>query len=267
MSKDEGAILKAKWATLAKVKLRRATGAFFKDLFFGRFKWVLLILLALGFLLHELRNLYFKAAPWMIKHSTGTTATINFVIFDFYAMIDLIKVLIAAVKEALHEITLGRFPHKLDKLKDIGEPPFINVTTFRQSLKETTAACHDVHSGWRALEMFVRSKTSTHVCPLLRAATPMGRFGEVLHTVGAPLSYDPLPQGNNCAPGKYDAAMAAVCFATTSGLVILEVVLPLVLAAAFLRRYLSLCVEAAWLSILTSVYIVKHTLALAVKFL
>lgn len=261
------AVLEAKWKVLLTKKLGKATATFVREVTSKHMVW-LLIVLGVGILMHELRNLFYRFSPWIIKHSKLILITVNALMIDYYDSMYVIKAITHVIEEALHAVTHGKFPHNVPKLKHFGEPPQFNASEFRQVLKESVVACNEVDTGWLTLEAYTRAHTSKHVCPLLRAATPMGRFGRAVHSVGSPFSFDPSPQGNNCADGDFDETIATSCMIINSGLVIIQIVLPLMIAFFLFRSYIRVIAEAAWLGIQTGLVAVQRSVkGLARRFL
>lgn len=195
------------------------------------------ILLFVGSTLIGMREFYFWVAPSIIKHSHTWVGLINVVRLDFYLEIEAIRIIIFAVKEALHFLSAGRFPKNVPKLTEVLEPKMLNASALRQTLKVTTVACQDVPSGWETLTTTIRARTSEYVCPLLRAAWPLGAVNKTAQTLGSWLAYDSNPQGNNCNASDYDRALADACFVINSGLVVMEVVLPGVLLFFILKHF------------------------------
>lgn len=238
------------WSRLAEHDIREATKDFVKQIK-SRKIIPIVILLVLGIILTAGRNEFYKITPVMIRHSHTTTVLINAISLDFYGMITAIKVITAAVEEAIHIVTAGQFPHDVPHLKHIVEPRMVNASSLRQSLKESSVACNEIKSGFKTVETYFRVNFSPSVCPVLRAASPMGKTGEVLQTLGHFFSFDPTPQGNNCNSGDFDLAMAEVCLTINSGAVILEILLPIVLIATLFRSYFKCVLTALWLSVRT----------------
>jgi hypothetical protein len=213
----------------------------------------LVLLLVLGLVLHEARGVFFYVAPHIIKHSHTWTVVANAIMIDFIASIDAIKLITFAVEEALHFLSAGKFPHNMPHLTSMLEPRLLNASSLRQALKESTVPCSELHTGWKTLQTWFRSRTSPQVCPVLRSVTPLGQPGRFLNFVGSPFSFGASPQGNNCNEGDYDVAQSAVCMIVNSGLVVLEVVLPLVIVTVLIRSYLGVAVKGIWLTIKSTV--------------
>ena len=243
--------VKAKWHNLVEVDIPKATEKFLRIVFSKRFVWIIVVLLA-GLALHEGRNLFYYLAPLMIKHSHLTVVVVNAVIIDFFGTITAIKLIVAGIDEGLRLATGGKFPHNMPKLKHIVEPQLLNAAELRQYLKEVVTSCNQVDTGWHTVETYLRAQFSYLVCPLLRAATPLGAIGEAVQKIGSPFSFDPSPQGNNCEAGDFDKTIADTCMLVNSGVVALHVVLPLMIAVIFFGAYFRILTRTAWLLLQTA---------------
>ena len=250
-------IVLTKWKTLFTKKLGRSTAKFVKNITSLPKLKLIGILLLLAFILHELRNLFYRFAPYFLRHFKVLQGTANEILFDYWAMITVIKAVVHVIEESIHLLTAGKFPHNVPKLKHLGQVPQLNSSEFRHILKVAVVSCDEIDTGWETLHAFVRGRTSPHVCPLLRAATPMGKFGKAVNTIGDPLSFDPSPQGNNCDPGDFDKSVTTMCLFINSGVVVMQVVLPIIIAIVFLQGYIMIVGEAAWLTIETAQIVIK----------
>ena len=246
-----GKSLGTRWRILFTHKVGKAAAQFAKDVFSKKLVVLLIVILA-ALMMHALRNLFYKNVPWVIKHSTAFTATLNVVTLAFYEVIVTIKLIVMAIKEMLFVVTLGHYPHKVPTIKNIPYPPVFNASMFRQTIKTAATACNTVKSGWATSDTFVKFKTSPKICPLIRATAPMGKFGNIIESIGKPLSYDPNPQGNNCSPGDWNEAVVITCLVINSGAVLMQVIMPLMIILFFARRFALVAAEAAWLSIVSA---------------
>lgn len=248
------------WEELVLRSVEVCTARFVKRVL-GKQLLRLLIVLAIGLVLHYTRGVYFFIAPIMIKHSHTVVILFNAVVLDFVGTIDAIKLITAAVEEALHFISAGRFPHKMPHLDSL-EPRLVNASSFRQALKESTVPCAELQTGWNTLQTWTRAQTSDMVCPVLRAATPLGLAGKTLNMLGSPFAYGSNPEGNNCKEGDFDVSQSSACIVVNSGLVILQVVLPIMIGVLLIRSYLGVALRCVWLSLKTAVLAVRCALAL-----
>lgn len=249
------------WELLVLRTVEVCTARFLKRVLKKALIWFLLVL-AIGIILHKTRGLYFYVAPHIIKHSTTWTIVINAIMLDFVDTILAIKLITFAVEEALRFLSAGRFPHSMPHLTEMLEPRLLNASSLRQSLKESTVPCADLETGWKTLETWIRSQTNDRVCPILRSVTPLGQAGRMLNYLGQPFSYGSSPQGNNCHEGDYDLSQSSVCMVVNSGLVILQIVLPLMIAVLLVRSYLGVALKTVWLSVKTAVLAVRCAVAM-----
>lgn len=209
----------------------------------------ILLLVGIGSALVGVRALYFYFAPEIINHSHSWVVLFNAVRLDFWYEIERMKLITFALETALHFISLGRFPHDLPKLHVLPFPTMANASGLRHTLKETTVACKGLETGADTLFAWIRSKTSNEVCPLLRAAWPLGAVNTTLQATVSWLAYDANPQANNCAVNDYDEQMARSCLVINFGFVLLELALPaliIVFLTKHFRRSLLLLLGALW---------------------
>lgn len=210
------------------IRLTRNSIAFAEDVLWSSI--ILIgILVLVGLTLLELRAAFFKVAPTIIHHSHAWVAVINAVRLDFFLEIEAIRIIVYAVKEALRFISAGRFPERVPKLIQVLEPTMLNASSLRQDLKVSTTACQDIGGGWDTVAAGLRARISPSVCPVLRAAWPLGAVNTTVQTLASWLSYDPNPQGNNCNATDYDISLTNTCMVVNSGLIVLQVILPAVL--------------------------------------
>lgn len=243
--------VKAKWHNLVQVELVQATKTFGHLVLSKRAVWIIVVLIV-GLVLHEGRNVFYYVGPLMIKHSHLTVVVINAIIIDYFGTLTSIKLIVAAIEEGVKLVTGGRFPHNMPTLKHIVEPDLLNAAEFRQYLKEVLTSCSNVDKGWLTIQTYTRAQTSSMVCPLLRAATPLGSLGNAINTIGSPFSFDSTPQGNNCEAGDFDEMIASTCLLVNSGAVLLHVVLPIMIAVCLLSAYVRVTLHAAWLGLQTA---------------
>ena len=243
--------IKAKWHNLIEVELVKATKRFGHLVLSKRFVWIIVVLIV-GLVMHEGRNVFYYVGPLAIKHTHLTVVVINAIIIDYFGTITSIKMIVAAIEEGVKLVTGGRFPHNMPTLKSIVEPNLLNAAEFRQYLKEVLTSCSQIDKGWLTIETWTRAQTSSKVCPLLRAATPLGSLGKAINTIGSPFSFDSTPQGNNCDAGDFDEVIASTCLLVNSGVVLLHVVLPIMIAVCLLGAYFRVTMHAAWLGLQTA---------------
>jgi len=198
----------------------------------------ILVIIGLGAALIAIRALYFYSAPEIINHSHTWVVLLNAVRLDFWYIMDELKILVFAIEKALHFISAGRFPHDVPKLKALGFPKMVNASSLRHTLKETSVACHNLKGGWDTLMTYIKSRSSKAVCPVLRAAWPLGVVNSTLHATVSWLSYDANPQANNCAVNDYDPQLSRACLMINSGLIIMELLLPAILLIFLLKHFI-----------------------------
>lgn len=220
------------------------------------------ILILAGLILLELRASFFKVAPTIIHHSHTWVAVINAVRLDFFLEIEAIRIIVYAVKEALRFISAGRFPERVPKLIQVLEPTMLNASSLRQSLKVSTTACQDIGGGWDTVVAGLRARTSPSVCPVLRAAWPLGAVNTTVQTLASWLSYDSNPQGNNCNATDYDIPLTNTCMVVNSGLIVLEVILPAVLLFFIGKHFLASLLQLVRQLVTDAIEAVGHIVTL-----
>jgi len=207
------------------------------------FSWAFgFILLAGGGLLMT-RVVFFWTAPFMLRHAPIIVGYLNDIV------ITALDVVIDAVVLAINVL------RSADPFYHGGDIPWadlakVSVAEFEAALREAMQTCVKVDSLGTMWSFAVTPTVSGAACPLVRAAYPVAdRIGLDMSPLNGVVTYDPRPDGNNCAPqGEFAGSSAPVglCIGLASGYVVIEVVLPLLIGGLFCLACASAIRHMAW---------------------
>ena len=198
-----------------------------------------------GILLLVLRRLILWAAPFMARNIVATTVIINGlweVIRDIVYVMQGVVLGIFDILNAAHRV-VPFFPEIkahaiMGKPKDFED---LSPTQIRRALNQIQKECPAYNSISAISGHITRQTLNQYVCPIVRAAKPLGWVGDATETIFSPFSYDATPfpgdrghtKNTNCE-GPDDQDVAWVCVALGAGYVVLEILIPLMIAGIVL---------------------------------
>lgn len=206
---------------------------------------VILMLLAGGVALVVLRWLFLWTAPWMAAHSPIVAFVVNAVVdfcrlaWLFFAMLeDSLSDLLSGVEDIANtlgadiHVTLPKLQPKFDSTAAVSAREIHTVLT---NIVET---CHPYDEAWKIIYEFSKAAGSGYACSIVRYVYPVPWLRAIVEPVLAPFydgSANPLTTHDaaaNCiAATATHPSVSIVCSSIGAGYVVLEVLLPLLLAA------------------------------------
>jgi hypothetical protein len=206
---------------------------------------VILMLFGGGVALVVLRWLFLWTAPWMAAHSPIVAFVINAVVdfcrlaWLFFAVLeDALSDLLSGVEniaDALGadiHVTLPKLQPKFDSTAAVSARQIHEVLT---NIVET---CHPYDEAWKVIYEVAKAGGSTYACSVVRYVYPVPWLRAIAEPVLAPFydgSADPFTTHDaaaNCiAADATHPSVSIVCSGIGAGYVVLEVLVPLLLAA------------------------------------
>jgi hypothetical protein len=178
-----------------------------------------LIIAGIGLAAVLLRTMIIDAAPYVKEHAKLFAAWATGMNDALAAVGDAVKAIVMLIREAI-ALLRHRAPPKVPNFVWPKRISVTEVNTFADNLM----MCGDVNTT-DAIVYITRSAGHKHVCPLLRAASPLRWLNDTIVPAFDWLAfpYEPAP-GPNCElPMDYSGTL---CAALQSGHIILEVLLP-----------------------------------------
>lgn len=188
---------------------------------------VLAVLVLIGLIMVWIRAVTLRAVPWLQDHAKTTTVLTNTLMDAFIVMEDVVKAVSYAVAELRNAFRSAA--HK----KDV--PPLmllplkhLDDAEIQSILAEYVFAAARYNTGPKAARFLLQSTLNQGVCPVVRAATPTP-LGPLLPALSW-LTYNPDPYlgVHSCHHQLQFYAINLVAAAMNAGLIMLEIVVPVV---------------------------------------
>lgn len=189
----------------------------------GLFLLVLYVVVSLLFLA---RGGFFQYAPVIGRHAELWAVIIDLFQVTFAIVVDGIKAIVVAIKFILEKFGahLKNKPTHWVKVKPI------SARQLRRFIDNVTITCGPFHKTGELISLAASIGVGDQLCPVLRAATPLGFVGRMLHGVLGWASPDPNPQKGNCRMPSDEGGPGIECVYLGLGPIVADVVLlPLVI--------------------------------------
>jgi hypothetical protein len=195
------------------------------------FAQAIAVLSALAVALVLLRIAIIKLAPSFALHAKTWAAAANVFMEVFALIMFQIRTAILAIQDIVLALQ-GKHPKPFSTLVMPRKVDATKVAAFANTLSTT---CVEYNSAGAILGFLFKQALHSTVCPLLRAAAPVRWANVVLPALIGWASYDyrPHPVGDNCQHPE-PALPAMTCVGLGTGILLAEIVIPLLLACILL---------------------------------
>lgn len=198
---------------------------------------LIIVVTLFGMCLVTLRVVLLRMLPTAQMHIKAIRDIIDTFILVFDAIEDIILAIVAVIRAIVHLFHPKRPLHPTHFVK------YHNVSIAEVTMYITTMAtvCPELDTGYKISQSILQHVTATNLCPLTRAmsVTDAGPF--INDTIGWMLfDTDPYSTTSCVSP---EPAAEWVCIGIGSGLIIIEILLPLLLALIVLPHLVMPLVE------------------------
>jgi hypothetical protein len=196
------------------------------------FRWAVWIIVLIYIRVFVLKNI-----PWLVKHGRLVEIMVNAVLFIIAAIEDVVKVIILAIKEIIDGIKALAGRKSNAPTANWAKLHFVTVAETTARLTAIGRVCGDVNTGPKAAVALARWGLNEPLCPIVRAAWPTNAKGITNAAMGwATYTPDPEQMAHSCQADD-DETTLAFCGGLASGFILLELVIPIVLASIILYEF------------------------------
>jgi hypothetical protein len=184
-------------------------------------KWVIGIVILLGFNLIILRETIIAMLPFLAHHLKLTADFANAIVY----VLDALKLVVDEIRTVINAAA-SLFGGKLHATKFV-PLKLVSTTEISTYLIEIATVCTPMNNGFKVTTFIMREFFNDLVCPGVRSLQPT-IFGHIAHAATSGLTYSPDPTWPKSCTPLVPPAQAWVCASFGSGFVLLEVITPLI---------------------------------------
>lgn len=171
------------------------------------------------------RNGFIAYGPEISRHAKFWAALINYYQIGFDLIVDAVKVFVNALEHLIKWIGIPIHIHQPHFMKFYP----VSATEIRRFVENVTVTCANVTSPGELLTIAAQLTVGPKLCPVLRAAEPLGVVRNVLNATVGWMSTPAAPEHGNCAPLATSGQPGTECLYLGAGVLLMDVLLPLVM--------------------------------------
>jgi len=184
-------------------------------------KWIIGIVILLGFVMIVLRETVLAMLPFFAKLLSLTADFAN----AFVIVLDALKLMVTEIRVVINEAK-SLFGGKLHAAKFV-PLKFVSTTEVANGLIEIATVCTPMNNGFKVSTFILREVFNDLVCPAVRSLQPTV-MGHIAHAATTGLTYSPDPTWTRSCTPLVPPSQAWVCASFGSGFVLLEIITPLI---------------------------------------